>query len=328
MVYRLPGNAGRVIILSLTIHRSIAAWNRLVLMQGKLTYLPKASQTAAIPGRVGARVYSSDAMETDPTPFSVKPDIYECIVLDLRQEKHSCNDDEFQKKLNGSLNKWKADGIRGVTVYIPSNLAARIPSVLQLGFDFHHANPGYVLLLKWLSETEVNNFPAYANQFLGVGGFVVNDNEEVLVIKERFTGPNPRWKFPGGGTDPGEDIAVTARREVLEETGVESEFVGVLCYRHFHAFRYGCSDTYQACLLRATSSEIRKCDQEILEARWMKVDELGRQDLFGTTRYIYEAYLNYLKTGVLIEGQTVPGFRDGTQMAVYRASNTHPVDSN
>lgn len=37
--------------------------------------------------------------------------------------------------------------------------------------------------------------------FTGVGGFVVNDEGEVLMIKERYTGVKPLWKLPGGGAD-------------------------------------------------------------------------------------------------------------------------------
>lgn len=64
---------------------------------------------------------------------------------------------------------------------------------------------------------------------------------------------------------------MTAAREVLEETGIEAEFIGILCYRHYHGFRYGTSDFYHACLLKATTTEIKRCDAEIQECRWMKV---------------------------------------------------------
>ena len=41
--------------------------------------------------------------------------------------------------------------------------------------------------------------PPYAHHLIGVGGFVVNDKDEILVIEERFsiTGRS-HWKLPGG----------------------------------------------------------------------------------------------------------------------------------
>lgn len=37
----------------------------------------------------------------------------------------------------------------------------------QYGLDFHHAQPGYVMMAKWLPTTEASMIPEYANQYLG-----------------------------------------------------------------------------------------------------------------------------------------------------------------
>ena len=44
-------------------------------------------------------------------------------------------------------------------------------SLFQHGFDFNHAQPGYVLMTKWLPDNEENKLPEYANQFLGMARF-------------------------------------------------------------------------------------------------------------------------------------------------------------
>ena len=69
----------------------------------------------------------------------------------------------------------------------------------------------------------------------------------------------------------GEDIADAARREVFEETGIECEFVCVLTYRHQHNFRWRCSDFYFICLMKALSTDIKRCTSEISECKWMDV---------------------------------------------------------
>ncbi|VDP15202.1 unnamed protein product [Heligmosomoides polygyrus] len=38
------------------------------------------------------------------------------------------------------------------------------------------------------------------------------------------------WKFPGGASDPGENIFETATLEVFEETGVKAVAKAVLCF--------------------------------------------------------------------------------------------------
>ena len=72
---------------------------------------------------------------------------------------------------------------------------------------------------------------------IGVGGVVCNAAGEFLLIREK-RGVYPGWKFPGGLADPGEDIFVTAKREVLEETGVETDFVTVLTMRYVMFIEY------------------------------------------------------------------------------------------
>lgn len=43
---------------------------------------------------------------------------------------------------------------------------------------FHHAEPNYLMLVRWISET-TNNLPANASHRVGIGAFVMNSNREV-----------------------------------------------------------------------------------------------------------------------------------------------------
>jgi len=54
---------------------------------------------------------------------------------------------------------------------------------------------------------------------------VTDDDGQVLLLREA-THPD-EWHFPGGGNEPGESLAATARREAFEEAGVEIELTGV-----------------------------------------------------------------------------------------------------
>lgn len=72
--------------------------------------------------------------------------------------------------------------------------------------------------------------PPYAHHMVGVGGMVVNDKDELLVVQEKFAAFT-QWKLPGGYVDPGEDLWTAAVREVKEETGVDTEFDSLVAMR-------------------------------------------------------------------------------------------------
>jgi ADP-ribose pyrophosphatase YjhB (NUDIX family) len=67
--------------------------------------------------------------------------------------------------------------------------------------------------------------------YVGVGGFVVNDKNQILVIQEKNGPITSFWKIPGGRLDPGEEIHDAAIREVFEETGIKTEFQSLICFR-------------------------------------------------------------------------------------------------
>jgi 8-oxo-dGTP pyrophosphatase MutT (NUDIX family) len=71
----------------------------------------------------------------------------------------------------------------------------------------------------------------------------------------------------------GEHLAEGVVREVLEETGVRTRFDALVCFRHWHGYRYGKSDIYFVCRLRPLSEEITIEAEEIAESRWMPVQE-------------------------------------------------------
>jgi len=128
---------------------------------------------------------------------------------------------------------------------VGESLAPRPPfltlvAMLQKGFYFHHAKAEYVMLTKWLPNTP-DRIPQAPSAYLGAGGFVMNDKDEVLVICERYNSDKSeiRWKIPGGLIDPGEDISEAAVREVFEETGIKTEYLSMLAFRHLRAFIFG-----------------------------------------------------------------------------------------
>jgi len=129
-----------------------------------------------------------------------------------------------------------------------------------------------------VKELKVNPIvPTSPTHTLGVGAIVINDKNEVLVIKERVS--THGFKLPGGHIDLAEKISDAVKREVLEETGVIVEFESIISLGHFHPHQFGKGNLYILCVCKALSSRINIQDtQEIQEAKWTDVDEFMNSD--------------------------------------------------
>jgi 8-oxo-dGTP pyrophosphatase MutT (NUDIX family) len=110
----------------------------------------------------------------------------------------------------------------------------------------------------------------------------------------------PMWKFPGGLLDAHEHLGVASTREVFEETGIKSEFVGILGFRHQYNFRFDKMDIYFFCLLKPTSFDLNPDPEEIALCKWMDFDEFFGMNHFSYTQMeakgMIQSYLNDPKT--------------------------------
>ena len=140
----------------------------------------------------------------------------------------------FGADLRASVEAWRAEGTTAVWIECPAAAGGCLGAASELGFTFHHAEGTQATLSLWLDESTESKIPDYATHTIGVGGFVMNDAGEVLVVKELASGASAQYKLPGGMADVGEDLAECASREVFEETGVETEFESLVAFRHRH----------------------------------------------------------------------------------------------
>ncbi|WP_412076730.1 NUDIX domain-containing protein [Streptomyces xanthophaeus] len=140
-----------------------------------------------------------------------------------------------------------------------------------------------------MSRTDYFNDPSApkANSIVpAVTAFVVNDADEILLERRSDNG---RWGMPGGVQEIGEDIAGTVAREVLEETGISVEVVGLVGIftdpGHVIAFSDGeVRQEFSLCFrARPISGEI-KVSSESFEVRWVPRAEVDSLDMSPTTR--------------------------------------------
>ena len=87
------------------------------------------------------------------------------------------------------------------------------------------------MLVRWLPRHEADQIPPYAHSMVGVGGMVIaEDREEVLVVREKYY-KQPHWKLPGGFVEPGKVAPFPSVVQVYEDYRIGSALVFV--YKSF-----------------------------------------------------------------------------------------------
>lgn len=157
-----------------------------------------------------------------------------------------------------------------IWIYIDISKSDFIPLATSKGFFFHSCDENYILLVKRLKENAI--IPTAANHTLGVGAVVINDKNELLVIKERLY--TNQFKLPGGHIDNTEMIPNALVREVYEETGIDVKFESIVFISHLYPHQFHKSNLYIACVAKPLSFKIDVQDTcEIEEAKWLDVDK-------------------------------------------------------
>jgi 8-oxo-dGTP pyrophosphatase MutT (NUDIX family) len=213
---------------------------------------------------------------------------YQGAVLDISSLETDA--DGFLKLLEAAMLELSQQELIAVWLFLTPDQAHFITVAVSLGFTYHHADEkGIQLLFRFKPDAHI---PGYATHFIGAGGVVVDDRSRLLVIQERFH-TRKHYKLPGGAIEPNEHISTGVVREVLEETGIHTEFLSLNGFRHWHGYRYGKSDIYYICRLKPLTTEIVIDPEEISEAVWMPVAEyLTHPYVHPFNRKIVEAALN------------------------------------
>jgi 8-oxo-dGTP pyrophosphatase MutT (NUDIX family) len=222
----------------------------------------------------------------------------------------------FAASLEHSVACWREQGKRVIWLEIPAARARLIPVAVEAGFVFHHTSTEYLMLTRRLDEKA--HVPDHATHYIGAGGVVLDTEGNLLTVVERYyrtAGQPPRYKLPGGALQQGEHLADGVIREIREETGIDTVFESVVCFRHWHGYRYGKSDIYFVCRLHPLNHEICRQEEEIAECRWMPVDEyLQQAHVSPFNQRVVQAALT--STGLITE--SIEGYGDQNRYEIFK----------
>lgn len=129
------------------------------------------------------------------------------------------------------------------------------------------------------------------------------------ILLQRFTdGKTSWWVCPGGGLDEGEDVRDGARREVLEELGLEDFELGPEMWtrRHVFPWREQILDQRERFFLVRVPERFDPCPQigaeqllaeGVCEQRWWTVDEVEASTVEFAPRRLAELLRTLLTDG-------------------------------
>ena len=214
----------------------------------------------------------------------------------------------FAGCLAASIDEWTRAGIKAIWLKIPAARSELIGEAVKLGYEFRLWRDDEVTMPGRLVGDA--RLPQFATRTIGVGAVVLSEQRELLTVLERndVVSRPSNWKLPGGLLERGEHLADGVIREVFEETGVRTEFQGLLSFRHHHRGQFGASNIYAVCRLKPLSREIAIDGNEIGQAMWVPVDEyLAREGIGLYNRRVVTAALS-APTLVSIK---IDGYMDG-----------------
>lgn len=109
-------------------------------------------------------------------------------------------------------------------------------------------------------------------QCISVTALVTNENGEVLLLRTHWR--SDTWEMPGGNVELGEPLDKAICREFLEETGIVIKPIGITGV-YMNTTKQVLTICFRA---QYISGEIKVQEDEILEARYIKIDQSNISD--------------------------------------------------
>ena len=129
---------------------------------------------------------------------------------------------------------------------------------------------------------------------LGVSGIVFNKHKQILLIRRNQPPAMGMWSIPGGKLEAGESLTEACRREIKEETGLDTDIKHIVAVveRRVEGFHYVIIDYLALLADEEHGQPVAKSD--VSEARWVSLEDLDAYDLVdGIAEIILRTYIMY-----------------------------------
>jgi 8-oxo-dGTP diphosphatase len=134
---------------------------------------------------------------------------------------------------------------------------------------------------------------------VGIGVVVLASNK-VLMIRRANPPRQGQWSLPGGAQALGETVSDAARREVLEETGLDVEILGLVdvvdSIRSDNLGNVQYHYTLIDFVAIATCSDIPIAGSDASEVAWMTLEKISGLELWSETNRIINLAIEMANT--------------------------------
>jgi mutator protein MutT len=129
-----------------------------------------------------------------------------------------------------------------------------------------------------MQTSQTSAFPEPA---IGVGGILFNHRNEVLLIKRDKPPAKGLWSIPGGKLEAGESMVEACKREIKEETGLDTEVKQIVAIveRRIENFHYVIIDFLAQLQDQKSSEPVAQSD--VSEAKWVDMEAIAGYPLVG-----------------------------------------------
>ena len=153
-----------------------------------------------------------------------------------------------------------------------SKQSQHIAIALEEGFEFHNCEATRVTLTYQVKADAY--IPVSPTHTIGVGAVVINDKNEILMVRDRIHSNHSVYKIPGGMVEHADILSEAVEREVYEETGIKTKLIKMVSVLNSYPYRFNKSNMYIVFQLEALSSEINIIDTHEIElALWLPLSE-------------------------------------------------------
>ena len=202
--------------------------------------------------------------------LNVKEDLYNGLIIETDSIENSSV--EFKASLLSLVNEAKEKKKSLIWLDLTTAQNQHIATALELGFEFHNCESKRTTLTYQVIKDAY--IPVPPTHTIGVGAVVINEKNELLMVRDRIHNEHSIYKLPGGMVEHADKLYDAVEREVWEETGIKAKLTKMVSLLNSHPYRFNKSNIYMVFQLEALTTEINVIDtHEIEEAIWMPLEE-------------------------------------------------------